>query len=486
MKIPAAVLSVTLPLLSLSCAPYLPPPAKAPITAPAPDTFWKAPKSEVPPVQPPAIPEIPKDLAERAQSMTLLDVLDLALRNSPLTKLAWAQARAAAANYESKKGAYYPTITADAELLREQTAPSQSTPAARESIYGGAVSLSSLLLDFGGRWGSTENARQALLASDWTHNAVIQNVVLNVELAYHQYMAAKALLEAQKASFKEAETNLESANVRHDAGVATIADVLQAKTALSQQQLALDSLQGALQTTRGALAVSMGLPANIPFDIEEAPREVPLDSTLEAVDRLIQQALDNRPDLWAARAEAEAAVAHVTEVKSDGLPSLSFDASGGRGYIVGSSLHADTYTAGIFLHIPIFTGFSQTNKVREAEAQAMAANENQKSLETQVIYQVFSLKTATQRAKTANDLIASASTSEQVALERYRAGVGNILDLLAAQSALADARAQHIKARWDWHSALAQLTHDTGILGLHGESPIIPTTGPSSSEKESQ
>jgi len=43
---------------------------------------------------------------------------------------------------------------------------------------------------------------------------------------------------------------------------------------------------------------------------------------------------------------------------------------------------------------------------------------------------------------------------------------------LTAQAALADARAQAIQARFSWFTALAQLAHDAGILGLDGSSPL--------------
>lgn len=74
---------------------------------------------------------------------------------------------------------------------------------------------------------------------------------------------------------------------------------------------------------------------------------------------------------------------------------------------------------------------------------------------------------------TAADLLASAQQNEQVALGRYREGVGSIVDLLLAQSALANARAQAVQTRWQWRMALAQLAHDVGVLGVRGE-PLAP------------
>ncbi|NCO69578.1 MAG: TolC family protein, partial [Acidobacteria bacterium] len=64
----------------------------------------------------------------------------------------------------------------------------------------------------------------------------------------------------------------------------------------------------------------------------------------------------------------------------------------------------------------------------------------------------------------ARDLLASAEQSERVALGRYKEGVGSFLDLLAAQSALANARALEVQARAGWLLAVAQLTRDIGLM----------------------
>ena len=111
---------------------------------------------------------------------------------------------------------------------------------------------------------------------------------------------------------------------------------------------------------------------------------------------------------------------------------------------------------------------------------AEAAGARAESLRQQVVFQVFSgyhaLQTATRRVRTTDDLLASATQSNEVALGRYKAGVGSVLDLLAAQTALADARAQRVGARLSWYVSLAQLAHDAGILDPTGESSLRLTT----------
>ena len=75
-----------------------------------------------------------------------------------------------------------------------------------------------------------------------------------------------------------------------------------------------------------------------------------------------------------------------------------------------------------------------------------------------------SLSTATQSLQTTADLVASAEQSERVALGRYKAGVGTILDVLSAQAALASARLQRIQAQLDWNVYRATLAQSVGAL----------------------
>src|SRR5207245_1385207 len=275
-----------------------------------------------------------------------------------------------------------------------------------------------------------------------------------------------------------AQTNLEAAEQRHPVALATIADVRQAKTARSQAQLALETTEGALQTTRGALALSMGLPANLPYDIELPPDTIPALGITDSLDALIARAVRERPDLLAARATAQGAQARVTAARGQALPSLVVSGTTAGTYFFNRPLatqQGNSYSATIGLRIPLFSGWSQIYDVRAATAAARAAEQRRRGVEQQVIFQVFNsfygLRTATQRVRTSADLLASATQSEQVALARYKAGAGSLLDLLAAQAALADARAQQVQAHFTWYTALAQLARDAGILGLDGSSP---------------
>ena len=447
--------------------------------SPSPSVPWQPPAQAVRPeplITPAQVAAIPPDLAERVRQLSITDVVDIALRNNPATRASWSQARAAAFTFGSERGQYYPTISATTTVGRSQTPATTTRPAGRTTSYGPSVSLSYLVLDFGGRSGSIERARQELFAANLSHNANIQNVVLQAEVAYFTYMATSSLLAAERSAIAEAQANLNAAQQRNRVGLATIADVLQAKTALSQEQLNLETTQGNLQAARGALAAALGLPANLPFELEPLAGPIPVRTLAMSVDSVINEALRNRPDLQAARAQAEAAAQSIRVAKSAELPSLSLNSTAGRQFSNPQLFAGPSYSLQLGLSIPIFNGFSHQYDVSAARAQADAiaavADQTRQQVVTEVFTSYYALQTAQQRVATADDLLASAQQSLQVAQGRYREGVGSIIDLLTAQTALASARAQQVQSRWQWYTSLAQLARDAGVLSTRGETPF--------------
>jgi TolC family type I secretion outer membrane protein len=460
---------------------------------PSPSTPWKPPAGAIKQeaaVIPAVAAAVPADLQERIRQLSLVDVVDLALRNNPATRASWAQARAAASLFGSARGAYYPTVDGAGTVARVQSPATSTRSAGKRTEYGPSIALNYLLLDFGGRSGSVETARQRLFAANLAHNATLQNTVLQAEVAYFTYMANLALLAAQRSAVADAQANLTAAQRRNTVGLATIADVLQARTALSQEQLNLETIQGNLQAARGSLASALGLPANLPFELEPLPTEIPVGMITQSVDSVINEALRNRPDLAAARAQAAAASAQVRVARSAYLPSLTLGSDAARTYSNPPTFAGPSYRVALGVAIPIFDGFSRQYDVAAARAQADAASafadQARQDVITQVFVSYYALQTAERRVATADDLLATAQQSERVAAGRYREGVGSITDLLTAQTALANARAQQVQSRWQWYTALAQLARDAGVLGVRGDTPFsfsqdssVPSSAPS-------
>jgi outer membrane protein len=414
-----------------------------------------------------------ENLTPPAKRLTLSDLVDVALRINPSTQSSWEQARAAAADWAVSRGDYYPSISGNARGM--------GLGGDSSSGYYGSVglSLSYLLLDFGGRAATAESARQALMAANWNHNQSIQDILRNVPQAYYTYLGNRAQVRASESDLEEALTSLKSTEQRKKAGVSTIADVLQARARVDQVRLDLVSNRGAVKISRGELATAVGWPANADFNVAEGPEALPLNAIAENTETLISLALQDRSDLAASRAAVRQRQAELRKAESDLWPKLTATGNAGWSAINGSNNDDDyfssggdinssgvSYYGGLSLQIPIFEGFSLRNNVRAAEARVKVSRADLRQKEESVISDVWSafynMQTAAQQVDSSETLLTSSKESFQVSLARYRAGVADIVELLNAQSTLTSARAQRVQAQTDLFISYAELMHAIG------------------------
>jgi outer membrane protein len=422
--------------------------------------------------------------------LSLADVVERALCNNPQTREAWANALVDSAQVGVNRSAYLPSLSASASVSRNRTSGGSAVSGDGSTSYtqrNAGLVLSYLLYDFGGRDAALENARQVLIAANASQDATVQSVFLSAVQAYYQLFASQVAAQAAAESERSSREAFDAAQARYTVGAATPADKLQAQTAFSQAVLNRIQAEGNERTAQGTLANVMGLDANQPLNIAPPGVPVPEPSFERDLNRLIADARNRRPDLAAAEAQIKAARANVEAAKASGKPSLSLSSN----VNYSNSTISDPFHSaalGLSVSIPLFTGFETTYRIRAAEAQVDTRIAQRDLLAQQVALDVWkayqNLTTATQAVQSSADLLASATQSERVALGRYKAGVGSILDLLSAQAALASARQQDVQARYNWYIAKATLAQAMGQLDFSTIGPVA--TRSTSSENDTK
>lgn len=395
-----------------------------------------------------------------ASALGAIEAVDLALCNHPQTREVWAAARAQAALVGVAEAAWLPRVdgTASATRLQYDNGSYNRTTA--------ALTLSWLLYDFGQRSANVENARQLLNAAAATQDATVQALFLAALQAYYSAQATQAAVVSANEAERSARESFLAAESRYKVGVGTPADRLQAQTALSQATLNRIRAEGDARNALGSLANALGFDAQQRIVLADMPA-MPADVAFQKeIDALIGEAQVRRPDLRAAEAQLKAAEASVDLARAQGRPTISLGAA--PSWQNSAGVVTQGGSVGLSVNVPIFTGFDTTYRVRSASAQAEVKAAQRDRIRSQIALDVWrayqSLTTATQSLKTTADLVASAEQSERVALGRYKAGVGTVLDLLSAQSALASARLQRIQAQLDWNVYRATLAQAMGAL----------------------
>jgi outer membrane protein TolC len=406
--------------------------------------------------------------------------VDLALARDPATRATWHDARAAAAQAGGVRSVYLPSLDASASLVRQQTVAAPGRPGALQFTWGATAAVTWVLLDLGVRGALVDEADRLLVAARLGEHAAVADLVLRVQQTYFQYLAARALLEAESAAVRQAEASLDAAEGRRRAGLATVADVLQARTALSQVRLAQQQAEGQALATRGALATLAGLAPTADLEVGELPLTVDAAAAGPAIDELLEAAAARNPDLGRARAAADAAAARARAASRAAWPILSFQGSATTtSYLQPSSLSGgESWSAGLVLRLPTFEGLRPAYDALAAREAADAARDRADATGQRIALDVWTswqtLRTAGRRVTTSRDLVESARASADVAGGRYREGVGSIVDLLTAQAALELAQAEDVRARTDFLVGLAQLARATGRLDLPAEPSGAP------------
>ena len=414
---------------------------------------------------------------------TLGELIDLAESNNPTTRSAWNQARANAAAVGIAKSDLYPTVVAAVTGKTFLNSPLLFQSFAVQSIgyYETAIHLDYTLMDFGARRSEIMAAQSRLVAANLNFNNEHLLVIQQVSEAYFGLLNAIGLRKAAETSFSDAKVLETAAQDRRDNGLATVPEVLQARAASAKASYDLKTALGAERVEFGHLARAVTASPVKQFHVG-ALEELPIpDHMDQSVEDAIEAAFHERPDLKADEARVIATEAEVKHARSAYYPTLAF--SGSRGWLRawgqqepydGTYAQTKTYEATLGLRWTVFDGFRRESRLAEAKAEEATAKDSVHDRMDQITDEVWggytNAETALEQHQAAVTLLAASTESYAAALESYKDGVRDFLDVLAAENELAHARAINVTASTQVLQTFTDLAFHTGdLLANHPE-----------------
>ena len=420
-------------------------------------------------VRQPAFPIDP----EKAYS--LAELIDLAEAHNPETRVAWESARAEGAALGIASSELYPTLSAVALSGVDRQEVPLGLRFYRFTVPAEQVSLdlNYTIFDFGARRGRIAAESARLLEANFGFNDVHRRLIFQVQETYYRLLNASAQDTAARASLANAEAVQQAAEERLRNGLATLPDVLEARSATAQSQYDLQAVLGTEESARGDLATALGAPVATMVRLQPLSEAPTSESIGETVEQAIYRALDQRPDLQAELADIRVAEAQRKEARAAYYPSLNFKANLNAQslYFQQQTLpwgHTADLTGGMALSLSwtVFDGGARRGRLTQAEADIRRAQSQvsaaRDSAEDEVWTAYSNLNTAFRQREAATALLDSATQSYAAALESYNFGVRNLLDVTAAQKVLAQARSADILARTQVLTALADLAFRCG------------------------
>jgi len=377
------------------------------------------------------------------QDEQLNQLMREALAGSPDLAIAQARVQRARATAEVAGAPLLPQISAMGAVTSQRLSYNYLTPEANVTRdwnqFGQAALSITWEIDFWGKYRSGLAAATSELEARLADQAQAALVLTTATAsAYAELARLFAQKEATERAVAIREKTMTLFSERFTHGLETRGGVREAdaKGAQAKTELLLLTEQIALQRNRLAALVGAGPDRGLAV---QRP-SVMLSQTFGLPERLAADLLGRRPDVVAARVQAQAQAARIDQKQADfypninlagliGLQSLGLDRLGQGGSMFGS--------VGPAISLPIFTGGRLQGELKSARASydEAVANYNRTLVQAfqDVADAVTSLKALSAQLEQAERGLDAAQEAFQIASNRYRGGLSNYLDVLFSE-----------------------------------------------------
>jgi NodT family efflux transporter outer membrane factor (OMF) lipoprotein len=375
-------------------------------------------------------------------SKPLNDLIEQALKANPDLEAAHAALRIAWENVYAQQGAFFPSVEANFNPIRQQISGDLSSPLADGSnifsLHTAQVTVSYTPDVFGGNRRQVESLKAQADSQRFQLEATYLTLTSNVVAAAIQEAALRDQIAATKRIIDIQTQLLKMLQIQYELGQIASGDVVAQEAALAQVQAVLPPLEKQLAQQRDLLARLVGrfpsetLVGKFELSSLQLPQELPVS--------LSSKLVEQRPDVRSAEEQLHSASAEVGVNIANRLPNITLSANAGSSATAISQLF--TPGTGFWalagnLTQPIFQGGTLLHRHRAAEAAYDQAAAQYRSTVLTAFQNVadtlHALQSDAEALKAA--VAAEHAATKNLAIARSQLDVGQIsyLELLTAE-----------------------------------------------------
>jgi len=420
------------------------------------------------------------------EKLTLEKAINIALnKNSTLIK-SENQIESFESGVQAAYGNFLPTLGANANWQWSKTdQQGLYVDPNTGQVIDGSQQLRSYNVGIGSDWvlfnglsnlASLSRSKDELESAQLTLERLKQDIVYQTMSLYYQVVYNSQLLNVKKDDLKWNEKNLETIKERNRLGAATLADVYQQEVAKGNAELELIRTENQLETTKKDLLFYLGIDVLEEFTFTDTLTSIDteiLNSNLLAEYQdmigLVTNALNQRLDYQSAKLNFESSKEGVTVAQSGHWPSLV--ASGNYSWFGTTVDNIDenkNLQFGLNLNIPIFEGWSVSERVQIAEVQSKNSGIELSDLERQIKKEIktnfLDLQAAQKALVVSEKNISAARENLKIEEEKYALGAGKLLDVLIANSRYTSALSDLLNSQFGFIVLSQQLKYNLGVL----------------------
>lgn len=423
-------------------------------------------------------------LAFSARAEDLLSVYKLARDNDPKFQAAQSVYLAEREKLPQARAGLMPTLSARAERNRnnyETTTDSFviSRPSTQVEYSGSEYSLRLSQPVFNAAViAGYSQAKAEVRRAETEYAAASQDLILRVSQAYLEVLLAEDTLEFTRSAKASIQRQLESAEARLKAGLATITDVHDARARFEVATSEETEAENALQDKREALRELTGRPPGL---LARVGGNMPLITPEPAdIHQWIEKSLAQNYTLLAKRAAAESSGEEIKRQRAGHYPTLDLVGTQTRNdddkSFTGPGIRTDSTVVGLQLNVPLFQGGLVSSRTEEAVHRHNAAEQDfeatRRATERQARASYLGVTGGATKVTALTQAVLASESALEAKTQGFAAGINTNLDVLDATRDLYRAKRDLASARYDYLLNLLRLKQAAGTLSESDVSQI--------------
>ena len=298
-------------------------------------------------------------------------------------------------------------------------------------------------------------------------DAAYNQLRLDVSEAFYGALVAQEFVRVAQQSVSLVEEQLAIAEASLDAGAATNFDVLRAKVQLANAKSTLIRGENGVRTAKNAYKTVLNIPLIEDVTVK-GTLEIPENHQMPALnlEELIQQALENRPEVRRTQFSEQAAHKQIDIAKTRRLPDLGLFSN----YQISQNERLTEmnriWSVGFQINIPIFDGFATSAAVQQTESvlkQVQLGGDQVKvAVEFEVRGAYLNLLGAQTLIDVQREAVTQARESVRIANLQFKNGIITTVALTDTQLALTQAEVNRLQAYHDYVVGLSRLEKAVG------------------------
>ncbi|GAB3860986.1 TolC family protein [Hymenobacter terrigena] len=419
----------------------------------------------------PGIPAASQAIGLASDSLTLGATLQAVLDANPSITNLTELSNASTSRLSQTRAGFLPQVTGTATYTRID--PVVKLPFNGEVLqfapnnnYDFHLTAQYLLFDFGKNEATVKVAESQVQTAQDNITVARRDLAFNAAQVYYNILFMRESIKVQDQQIASLQAHRDEMNKRVQAGVSTKFDVTTTDVRITQAQNTKLDLQNQLRNQQVQLARLLHKPAQADIPVKGRLTYEPQPVNLEAE---VTKASNNRPEVKLARDAENTAALQARLIEKSNMPSLGAGVQAGakNGYILPDINRIRFNTVGVLqLSVPIYDG--NKNKKQRVEAAAMSraavarTADTQEQIRADVRQAINNMDFSQARHENAQQQVAQATEALSKARDRYRYGVGQNLDVLDAETQLAQARLALVQAEYNYTLGQYQLRRATG------------------------